>query len=127
MGRQRVFLFLACAPSEPSSEPVEVVEPSDTSVVDTSTDDPQDSADSATEPVDSGADSGADSGGDSAVDTGGPDTDTGGDTDEWLPAPDAVADWSLPDLNPGSSRFGETISPRDYLSRVSGFYFVRST
>jgi hypothetical protein len=121
-----VLFFLACAPSEPPSEPIEVVEQSDTSVTDTSTDSGQDSADSATDPADSGSDSGPDSGGDSAVDTGSRDTGTE-DTGEWLPAPDAVANWSLPDLNPGSSRFGEAISPRDYLSRVSGFYFVRAT
>jgi len=121
-----MLFLLACTPSEPVSEPVGVVEPSDTSVTDTSTDTPNDSADSATDPTDSGTDSGSNGTEDSAVDTGSRDTGVE-DTGEWLPAPDAVANWSLPDLNPGSARFGEAISPRDYLSRVSGFYFVRAT
>lgn len=37
------------------------------------------------------------------------------------------ADFALPDLNPGSDRHGDTVSPRDYLTRVSGYYFIHST
>ena len=33
----------------------------------------------------------------------------------------------IEDLNPESSRFGETVSPRDYLSQVSAWYFGHST
>mgnify|MGYP003329007639 FL=1 len=39
----------------------------------------------------------------------------------------AVPDFSLEDLNPGSVRYGEMISPRDYLEQVSGWYFIHST
>jgi len=38
-----------------------------------------------------------------------------------------VADFSLPDQNPNSPRAGESISPRDYLGDVSGWYFIHST
>ena len=38
-------------------------------------------------------------------------------------APDAVADFSLVDLNDTSPRFDEPVSPRDYLAKVSGWYF----
>lgn len=37
------------------------------------------------------------------------------------------ADFALTDLNPGSDRYGDTLSPRDYLTRVSGYYFIHST
>ena len=38
-----------------------------------------------------------------------------------------IADFQLQDINPASTRFGETISPRDYLSQVSAWYFGHST
>lgn len=38
-----------------------------------------------------------------------------------------VADFSLPDQNPNSARTGQSISPRDYLGDVSGWYFIHST
>ncbi|HRX79570.1 MAG TPA: hypothetical protein P5307_10950 [Pirellulaceae bacterium] len=38
-----------------------------------------------------------------------------------------MADFQLRDINPASSRFGETVSPRDYLSQVSAWYFGHST
>jgi hypothetical protein len=38
-----------------------------------------------------------------------------------------MADFQLQDINPASARFGETVSPRDYLSQVSAWYFGHST
>lgn len=38
-----------------------------------------------------------------------------------------VADFNLPDQNPTSPRAGQSISPRDYLGDVSGWYFIHST
>jgi len=35
--------------------------------------------------------------------------------------------FQLEDVNPDSTRFGETVSPRDYLSQVSAWYFGHST
>jgi hypothetical protein len=36
-------------------------------------------------------------------------------------------DFQLTDINPASARFGETVSPRDYQSQVSAWYFGHST
>lgn len=36
-------------------------------------------------------------------------------------------DFCLVDLNTNSPRNGETITPRDYLEQVSGWYFIHST
>ena len=33
----------------------------------------------------------------------------------------------LQDLNPESPRFGDTISPRDYMAEVSGWYFIKGS
>jgi len=44
----------------------------------------------------------------------------------WPPA-DAVPDFHLEDVNATSSRFGELVSPRDYLEKVSGWYFGFAT
>lgn len=38
-----------------------------------------------------------------------------------------VPDFTLVDLNPMSSSAGQEVSPRDYLSRVSAWYFGHST
>ena len=38
-----------------------------------------------------------------------------------------VPDFTLMDLNPMSSSAGQEVSPRDYLSRVSAWYFGHST
>ena len=40
---------------------------------------------------------------------------------------DPMPEFQLVDLNPGSSRAGQTISPRDYLEQVSGWYFIHAT
>jgi hypothetical protein len=36
-------------------------------------------------------------------------------------------DFQLEDVNPASARFGQMVSPRDYLSQVSAWYFAHST
>ena len=54
-----------------------------------------------------------------------PPVDTGDTTT--VEDPDRAPDFALVDLDPGSPRFGETISPRDYLEQVSGWYFIHST
>ena len=38
-----------------------------------------------------------------------------------------VADFGLMDVNPTSDTFGTTVSPRDYIGTVSGYYFGHST
>lgn len=38
-----------------------------------------------------------------------------------------VPDFSLLDVNATSSRFNQSISPRDYLGQVSGWYFGHAT
>ena len=43
------------------------------------------------------------------------------------PLGERVADFLLEDLNPSSPRFGDALSPRDYLGEVSGWYFIHST
>jgi hypothetical protein len=44
-----------------------------------------------------------------------------------MPAGEMVTDFSLTDLNPASSRFGQMVSPRDYLGQVSAWYFGHAT
>ena len=63
------------------------------------------------------ADGGGSDGGGSGGDGGG----DGGLPDEAMP------DFLLEDLNPGSVRFGRMVSPRDYLEQVSGWYFIHAT
>ena len=43
------------------------------------------------------------------------------------PDPALVPDFSLEDVSPSSSRFGEQVSPRDYEGRVSAWYFIHAT
>lgn len=48
------------------------------------------------------------------------------------PADDALLDGVAPDFalsdeNPNSASFGELISPRDHLEKVSGWYFFHAT
>jgi hypothetical protein len=38
-----------------------------------------------------------------------------------------MPDFHLNDLNPASPRIGQSVSPRDYLQQVSGWYFTHST
>ncbi len=39
----------------------------------------------------------------------------------------AIADFSLTDVNAGSSTFGKEVSPRQYLQKYSAWYFGNST
>lgn len=44
------------------------------------------------------------------------------------PTPGGSApDFALADVNPKSARTGEIVSPRDYLQRVSAWYFGHAT
>jgi hypothetical protein len=43
------------------------------------------------------------------------------------PSNEALPDSSLTDVNADSARFREVVSPRDYLGRVSAWYFGHST
>jgi hypothetical protein len=38
-----------------------------------------------------------------------------------------VPDFALSDLNPTSDTFSESVSPRDYMGQVSGWYFGHAT
>lgn len=40
---------------------------------------------------------------------------------------DVVPDFSLMNVNPASSTYGQPVSPRDYLQQVSGWYFGHAT
>lgn len=40
---------------------------------------------------------------------------------------DAVADFSMPDVNPASSTFNRSLSPRDFLGDVTAWMFGYST
>ena len=40
---------------------------------------------------------------------------------------DQVTDFSLMDMNDTSPRFGESVSPRDYLGGLSAWYFGHAT
>jgi len=39
----------------------------------------------------------------------------------------ALPDFAVTDANPNSARYGENVSPRDYLGEVSAWYFGHST
>lgn len=41
--------------------------------------------------------------------------------------PAVVTDFTLDDVNPTSDTFGQGVSPRDHLARVSAWYFGHST
>ena len=43
------------------------------------------------------------------------------------PNDDALPDFSVADVNPGSARYGEAVSPRDYLGQISAWYFGSSS
>jgi hypothetical protein len=43
------------------------------------------------------------------------------------PGDTAVSDFSVRDVNPNSPRYEEMVSPRDYLGRVSAWYFGHAT
>lgn len=54
-------------------------------------------------------------------------TASSGGAPPMLAVGDLVADFSLLDVNPTSSTANQAVSPRDYLQRVSGWYFGHST
>jgi hypothetical protein len=112
-----LLLALGCAPDDPPGKAPGGAR-DDTGLADSG------DADSGDTDADSG-DTDADSG-DTDADSGDTDADSG-DTDTGGTAPDAVPDFALNDLNRASPRFGEAISPRDYLERVSGWYFIHAT
>ena len=89
------------APAEPST-------PSETDSIDTGVTDTSDSGDTG-ETIDT-------------ADT----TDTT-DTGEFVIPEDAVADFNLTDSNPFSPSHGQSVSPRDHLHTVSGWYFIKAT
>ncbi len=43
------------------------------------------------------------------------------------PGDETLPDFSAADVNVNSTRFQETVSPRDYLGQVSAWYFGHST
>ena len=56
------------------------------------------------------------------------DTDSSNDTSGSPEAgPNARADFKLTDVNSSSPRNQEAVSPRDYLQKVSGWYFTHPT
>ncbi|UCC30167.1 MAG: hypothetical protein JSU86_18455 [Phycisphaerales bacterium] len=43
------------------------------------------------------------------------------------PSDEALPDFSVADVNADSARYGEAVSPRDYLGQISAWYFGHST
>ena len=39
----------------------------------------------------------------------------------------AVPNFALPDVNPNSETYNQTVSPRDFMGSVSGWYFGHAT
>ncbi|HNC97937.1 MAG TPA: hypothetical protein PKW90_17540, partial [Myxococcota bacterium] len=87
--------------------------------------------------LDSSRDSTADSGLDSSRDSGSghsadssPDSTVDSVADSGVdsgPTYNMLPDFALEDQNPTSVRYGEVVSPRDYLTKVSGWYFLHAT
>lgn len=73
--------------------------------------------------TDADADSDSDTDTDADADT---DADTDTATTDTAPRVPA-ADFSLNDENPTSPSFGQAVSPRDHLQKVSGWYFTHAT
>ena len=117
------YLLLACTdPLGPSGADAPLVSRGVDTAVDL-----RDTGSSDTDTIDTGR---TDTGRDTSRDTAQLDTSETGDTgivDTGPVRPVLVPDFALADLNPASTRYGETISPRDYIGRVSGYYFVHST
>jgi hypothetical protein len=42
-------------------------------------------------------------------------------------SPNAQPDFSLADVNTGSATYGHMVSPRDYITKIAGFYFGHAT
>ena len=43
------------------------------------------------------------------------------------PPPAVAPDFALPDVNPTSATYDQAVSPRDYLQKVSAWYFGHAT
>jgi len=110
----------------------------DTDTSDTGSDTDTDSVDTDTGSVDTDTDTDTGSTDTGITDTGSMDTgiadtgsdtgtDTGSDTGSVGLGANAVADFSLIDVNLASSTAGQNISPRDYLQQISGWYFIKAT
>lgn len=50
-----------------------------------------------------------------------------GDDKPTPPTTGIVPDFALVDLNPGSASYQQSVSPRDYLQKVSAWYFGHAT
>lgn len=50
-----------------------------------------------------------------------------GDAPEPLDPTMQVPDFALVDVNPSSASHDQEVSPRDYLDRVSGWYYAHAT
>jgi len=48
-------------------------------------------------------------------------------TDPVLTTADSVVDFSLLDVNPNSATHDQPVSPRDYMQKVSAWYFGHAT
>ena len=90
---------------------------------DTDTDTDTDSDTDSDTDTDTDTDSDTDTDTDTDTDS---DSDTDSDTDAEI-SPDARPDFSLQDYNNTSPTTGEAVSPRDYLEKVSGWYFTHAT
>jgi len=112
--------ILGCGDEDkPADIGVDTATPEDTSdTIDTDTVDTSDTSDTDTGSVDTGDTDTVDTSDTDPVDT---------DTGSVGPGPNAVVDFSLPDTNPSSPTVGQTVSPRDYLQQVSGWYFIKAT
>ena len=53
-------------------------------------------------------------------------TETGEPVDTGRP-PNPVMDFSKVNVNPNSTSFGVSASPRDYMQQISGWYFIKAT
>ena len=56
-----------------------------------------------------------------------PDEDTSSSQDTGESSPFALYNFTLPDVNPFSSSYGNDITPSDYLGQVTGWYFIKAT
>jgi hypothetical protein len=63
----------------------------------------------------------------SAIADDGEDYSAAGEASVEVMGPDVVTDFSLEDVNKTSASYGDSISPRDLLEQVSGWYFGHST
>jgi hypothetical protein len=43
------------------------------------------------------------------------------------PSDQAMAEFAIPDVNAASARYNSDVSPRDYLGKISAWYFGHAT